>query len=268
MFIIDIIKFTINIKGDIIFVIKMPEINNDELRRKILKIYYDEYFKTKLGTLSMKEVNRIIGIEPNKLSGNISYLSSKNLIRRPKEPGLMGLIRDYYWITSKGIDFIENKKSFSSNDSEKDDTKALDLPSNEQVKIFIGHGRTNDWRDLKDHLQDKHKYEVIAYEVGSRAGFSIKEVLEKMLTESSFALLVFTPEDEDKAGGFHARENVIHELGLFQAKLGFNRAIAIISSKVDEFSNIHGITQIRYSEGNIKETYGEILATIKREFPE
>jgi len=34
----------------------------------------------------------------------------------------------------------------------------------------------------------------------------------------------------------------------------------------EEFSNIHGINQIRYGQGNIKETFGEVLATLKREF--
>jgi len=57
-------------------------------------------------------------------------------------------------------------------------------PLSKRVKIFIGHGKSSDWRDLKDHLHEKHGFEVLAYEVGSRAGLLIKEVLEEMLTES------------------------------------------------------------------------------------
>ena len=136
----------------------------------------------------------------------------------------------------------------------------------EPVKIFIGHGGNSQWRDLKDHLHEKHGFEVITYEIGPRAGLSIKEVLQSMLTNSSFALLILTGEDIDKSGNLHARENVIHELGLFQGKLGFTRAIAVLENNVNEFSNIAGLNQIRFAKGNIKETYGEILATIKREF--
>jgi predicted nucleotide-binding protein len=55
---------------------------------------------------------------------------------------------------------------------------------------------------------------------------------------------------------------------LFQGKLGFSRAIVLLEEGTEEFSNIHGIEQIRFSRGNIKETYGEILATVKREFSE
>ena len=138
----------------------------------------------------------------------------------------------------------------------------------EPLKIFIGHGHDNQWRDLKDHLKEKHGLDVIAYEIGPRAGLSIKEILESMLNQSSFALLVLTGEEVDSSGKMHARENVIHELGLFQGKIGFTRAIAILEKDVNEFSNILGVNQIRFSKGNIKETFGDILSTIKREFEE
>ncbi len=139
-------------------------------------------------------------------------------------------------------------------------------PSEKETSIFIGHGRSNQWRDLKDHLQDKHGYKIEAYEVGARAGHAIRDILEEMLVKSSIAFLVMTGEDKDEEGNLHARENVIHELGLFQGKLGFPRAIILLEEGTSEFSNIYGIHQIRYSRNNIKETFGEILATLKREF--
>ena len=67
--------------------------------------------------------------------------------------------------------------------------------------IFIGHGRNQAWRDLKDHLTDKHDYRVEAYEAGARAGHTIRDILESMLKDSSFALLVLTKEDETDDGG-------------------------------------------------------------------
>ena len=87
-----------------------------------------------------------------------------------------------------------------------------------------------------------------------------------MLGKSSFAIIVMTAEDEDKDGKFHPRANVIHELGLFQGRLGFSKAIILLEDGTEEFSNIEGINQIRYSKNNIKETYGEVIASIKREF--
>ena len=72
--------------------------------------------------------------------------------------------------------------------------------------------------------------------------------------------MVLTGEDLDANGTLHARENVIHELGLFQGRLGWRKAIALLEEGIEEFSNIHGINQIRFSKGNIQETFGEVLA--------
>jgi predicted nucleotide-binding protein len=133
------------------------------------------------------------------------------------------------------------------------------------AKIFIGHGRDSQWRDLKDHLHDKHGYNIEAYEIGSRAGHTIRDILEEMLEGSSFALLVMTGEDETKDGKLHARQNVVHEAGLFQGKLGFSRAIILLEDGTEEFSNIDGLQQIRFSKGKIKESFGDVLAVLKRE---
>lgn len=136
----------------------------------------------------------------------------------------------------------------------------------EHPKVFIGHGNDPQWKLLKDHLQDHHGIEVNAYEIAPRAGIGIKDVLQKLLDSSSIAFLVLTGEDVKNYGELHARENVIHELGLFQGKLGFERGIILLEEGVVEFSNISGITQIRFSKGNIRETFGDVLAVIKREF--
>jgi predicted nucleotide-binding protein len=130
--------------------------------------------------------------------------------------------------------------------------------------VFIGHGGSSHWRDLKDHLQDKHHIKVEAYETGARAGHTIRDILDEMVNKSTFALLIMTGEDEQGNGQKRARQNVIHEIGLFQGKLGFNRAIVLMEHTTEEFSNIAGIQQIKYT--NISETFGEVLATIKREF--
>lgn len=133
------------------------------------------------------------------------------------------------------------------------------------IKIFIGHGHDKQWRDLRDHIQDQHGFNVTAYEIGPRAGLSVKEVLESMLEESYMAFLILTCEDIDTDGEMHARENVVHEVGFFQGRLGFKRAIVVLENGVHEFSNILGINQIRFSKGNIRETFGDVIATIKRE---
>ncbi len=139
-------------------------------------------------------------------------------------------------------------------------------PSPPPPTVFIGHGGSSQWRDLKDHLHEQHGYLIEAYEIGARAGHAIRDILADMLSSSSFAILVMTAEDETSEGNFRARQNVIHEIGLFQGKLGFSRAIVLVEEGTEVFSNLQGIQQLRYAKGNIKETYGDILATLRREF--
>ncbi|WP_298872207.1 nucleotide-binding protein [uncultured Bradyrhizobium sp.] len=150
------------------------------------------------------------------------------------------------------------------------DACALPKETEQSIKdrlvIFVGHGRNPAWRDVKDHLQDKHGYQVTAYETGPRVGLHIADVLEAMEDEASFAILVMTGENEDQKGELHARENVIHEVGLFQGRLGFRRAIVLLEDGCSEFSNLSGVQYIPFAKGNIRETFGEILATIRREF--
>jgi len=136
----------------------------------------------------------------------------------------------------------------------------------DSVKVFIGHGRSEQWRYLKDHLQDKQGFEVVAYEVGARAGYTIAEVLDEMSEKASIAFLIHTAEDEDKEGQLHARENTIHETGLFQGKLGRKRAIVILEDGCNEYTNLAGIQQLRYSRGNIKEVFGDVISILYREF--
>ena len=95
----------------------------------------------------------------------------------------------------------------------------------------------------------------------------MRDILEDMLDESTFAILVMTGEDETKDDELNPRLNVVHELGLFQGHLGFSRAIMLLEEGTSELSNMHGVDQIRFSKGNIREVFGDVLATLRREFP-
>lgn len=139
-------------------------------------------------------------------------------------------------------------------------------PEAPRPMIFIGHGRDIAWRDLKDHLTDKHGYAVHAYEVGARAGHTIRDFLDDMLRESTVALIVLTAEDETADALLRARQNVVHELGLFQGRLGFSRAIAIVENGTELMTNLDGVQQLRFEKGNIASTFGDVLATLRREF--
>jgi len=87
-----------------------------------------------------------------------------------------------------------------------------------------------------------------------------------MASKSPFAFLVLTAEDLQPSGDSRARQNVVHEAGLFQGRLGFSRAVMLLEEGVEEFSNVQGVQYIPFKKGNIRETFGDAVATLRREF--
>lgn len=132
-------------------------------------------------------------------------------------------------------------------------------------KIFIGHGHSSAWRELQDFIQNRLKLEPDEFNRESTAGITTKERLEHMLGNACFAFLVMTAEDEHADTTKHARENVIHEVGLFQGRLGFRRAIVMLEEGCTEFSNITGLGQIRFPKNNIKAAFEEVRTVLERE---
>lgn len=132
-------------------------------------------------------------------------------------------------------------------------------------KIFIGHGRSMAWRDLKDFLTERLKLEYAEFDSEPAAGMQVTERLIQMLIDSKFAFLVLTAEDEQDDGSMRARQNVIHEAGLFQGKLGFKKAIILLEEGCQDFSNIAGIIVIRFPKGNIKSIFEQIRSVLERE---
>src|SRR4051812_37042474 len=91
--------------------------------------------------------------------------------------------------------------------------------------VFLGHGRSLVWRDLKDFLNDRLGLQYEEFNRDPAAGISTVDRLSTMLDNAAFAFLVLTAEDAHADGSQHARENVVHEAGLFQGRLGFKKAI-------------------------------------------
>jgi predicted nucleotide-binding protein len=133
------------------------------------------------------------------------------------------------------------------------------------TNVFIGHGRSTAWKDLKDFIQDRLGLPWDEFNRVPIAGFTNIARLSEMLNEAAIAFIVMTAEDEQVDGKMHARLNVIHEAGLFQGKLGFTKAIVLREDGCEEFSNIQGLGQIPFPRGNIKAVFEEIRRVLERE---
>ncbi|MDF1690697.1 MAG: nucleotide-binding protein, partial [Cycloclasticus sp.] len=133
------------------------------------------------------------------------------------------------------------------------------------TNIFIGHGRSPFWRELKDFISDRMELPWDEFNSVPVAGVTNITRLAQMLDQASIAFLIMTAEDEQADGNHHARMNVIHEVGLFQGRLGFERAIVLLEDGCEEFSNIQGLGQIRFPKGNISAIFEDVRQVLERE---
>jgi predicted nucleotide-binding protein len=141
--------------------------------------------------------------------------------------------------------------------------------SNQAVKsksIFIGHGQSKEWLVLEKLLNDQLGLRVIEFDSVSIAGYGVTDRLKEMLNNAGFAFLVMTGDNlRDSSEKRYARDNVIHEVGLFQGRLGFEKAIVLLEQGCEAFSNNHGIVHIPFAKGNIMTASQKILQVLKRE---
>ena len=131
--------------------------------------------------------------------------------------------------------------------------------------VFIGHGRSHIWRQLKDFLEDDLGLLVDEFNRVPTAGVSINSRLSAMLDSTAIAFLVMTGEDEQPGGALRARENVVHEAGLFQGRLGFERAIVLLEDGCEKFSNNAGLVHINFPKNNIRASFQDLRDVLARE---
>jgi hypothetical protein len=142
---------------------------------------------------------------------------------------------------------------------------AIRRPRSTPSHVFVGHGRSDDWRKLEAFLTGQFGLKIEEFNRDPAAGVPTTERLSEMLNKTCFALLVMTAEDVHYDGKIHARENVVHEIGLFQGRLGFRKSIIVKQNGTTEFSNIAGLTYIPYPKGRIEEAFPGIMKTLIRE---
>ena len=132
-------------------------------------------------------------------------------------------------------------------------------------RIFIGHGHSPMWLLLKDFIENMLGLPSDEFNRESVAGITTTERLQTMLSQAAFAFLIMTAEEEYGDTTLHARPNVIHDVGLFQGRLGLRRAIVMVEDGCSEFSNIHGLGDIRFPRSDIGARFEQVRQVLERE---
>lgn len=128
--------------------------------------------------------------------------------------------------------------------------------------VFLIHGRDEaKWRELKDILKAEFRLNPIVLLEQPDAGCkTVIEKFEHYAQACSYAIAVFTPDDEVASGNdtyLQARPNVIYELGWFCGRLGRSGAMLLLKEGTSLFSDFGGIIQKRFNQ-NISEKVIEI----------
>jgi predicted nucleotide-binding protein len=133
------------------------------------------------------------------------------------------------------------------------------------TNVFIGHGHSPVWRELKDFVNDRRHLPWDEFNRVPVAGVTNVARLSEMLDAAAVAFIIMTGEDEQVDGTLHARLNVVHEAGLFQGRLGLTQAIILLEDGCGEFTNITGLGQIRFPKGDMKSAFEEVRRVLERE---
>lgn len=142
-------------------------------------------------------------------------------------------------------------------------TQTIRKPS--EHRVFIGHGRSHVWKDLRDFLERRLNLQIEEFNSDPVAGTTVTDRIDDMLDRCTFAFLVMTGEDEHADASVHARENVIHETGRAQQKLGSKRAIVLLEEGCKAFSNLQGIVYIEFPKAKVRAVFEDIREVLERE---
>jgi hypothetical protein len=142
---------------------------------------------------------------------------------------------------------------------------AIRKPRHLPGAVFIGHGGRQDWKRVRLYLETECKLTVNEFNVSPTAGITTVDRLTQMLDSARFAILVMTAEDRQGRSLPRARQNVVDEMGLFQGRLGFPRAIILKEEGVQGFSNIEGLTYISFKKGQIDKAFPRLNRALFRE---
>ena len=132
-------------------------------------------------------------------------------------------------------------------------------------KAFISHsGITDALRRLRDFLIDLGIEPLLVVEQPN-LGRSIDKKVEDCMDEADLAIFLATGGASDRDGGTSAGGNLLHEIGLAQAKPKLQGRIVYLKEKGTEFpSNIRTKGYIEFGGGGIEQVFGAVASEIRQ----
>ncbi|WP_205212600.1 nucleotide-binding protein [Burkholderia sp. IDO3] len=133
----------------------------------------------------------------------------------------------------------------------------------ELKRVFISHGRSNDWREVQAYIEKDIGLATLELAQEPSAGQTIIEKLENNASSCDSAVIVMTGDDTDDEGKARVRENVMHEIGYFQAKYGRSRVCVLHEEAVSIPTNLSGVVYVPFPKGNVSASFGVLVRELK-----
>jgi predicted nucleotide-binding protein len=137
----------------------------------------------------------------------------------------------------------------------------VDAAKRREQRVFISHGRSNDWREVQAFLDKDVGVGTLELAQEPNRGRTVLQKLVEEANRCTYAVVVMTGDDVGPNGEARARENVMHEIGFFQGTYGLQNVTLLHEEGTNIPSNIHGLVYIPYPKGTISAA----LATLARE---
>jgi predicted nucleotide-binding protein len=125
-------------------------------------------------------------------------------------------------------------------------------------RVFLSHGRANDWREVQTFIERDVGLSTLELAQEPNRGRTVLQKLAEESNRCSYAVVVMTGDDDTGHEQPRARENVIHEIGYFQARYGLNRVALLYEEGTSIPSNIHGLVYIPFPKGLVSATFGTL----------
>lgn len=175
-------------------------------------------------------------------------------------------VSDLFVANSSGAEIVDHEALAAEIDRIVRDNREFEIAvADLKPRVFIGHGHADDWKRVAEFVSNELGLVVEEYEKESSVGYSVTARLETMLAASSLAIIVMSPDDEQQDQKRRARQNVVHEVGLFQGRLGFEKVIPLRHTSCEQFSNLSGINEIAYDSNDWSAAFEKIRGVAERE---
>jgi hypothetical protein len=132
---------------------------------------------------------------------------------------------------------------------------APEVSANEP-RIFISHGHAKDWLEVQAYIERDMGIRTLELAQEPNLGRTVLQKLEQEALKCTSAVIVMTGDDTDADGNTRMRENVLHEIGYFQAKFGLSAVCLLHEEGTSIPSNIHGLVYIPFPRDHIAATFG------------